>query len=723
VSRVAVALAAAVAAAATQAATQAPSTRRMAERLRLRASEYREQVGPRPFFSADAPWRSPAYRARLEAAQDLRGRIDVGWELAQLLLQAGRSEEALAELDRLAGLAPSLEAGPARRMLDLIRPWRATAWLRLAEQRNCVADHSAESCLMPLRGRGVHRDAAPAAAAIRVLDEALAANPGDLAARWLLNLAHMAVGDWPEAVPEPQRIGAAAFASEADVGRFENGAADLGVDVMGLAGGAVLEDLDGDGRLDLATSSWGVEDPLRVLLNRGGRFEDVTAESGLEGVVGGVNLSHADYDGDGDADLLVLRGGWLGPAGRFPPSLLRNDGHARFEDVTEEAGLLVEHPGQTAAWADYDGDGRLDLFLGHEWSGDEPHPSALFHNLGDGRFADVAAASGLAELGWVKGAAFGDYDDDGRPDLYVSRLGQPNLLFHNEGPAATGWRFREVGRAAGVQEPRFSFATWFFDYDNDGRLDLFAAGWDGSGLAEVAAARLGRPHGGETPRLYRNRGDGRFEDVTRAVGLDRVLLVMGANFGDIDGDGWEDVYLGTGGPDLWTLMPNRMFLNGGGTRFLDVTTSGGFGHLQKGHAIAFGDVDGDGDQDVYAVMGGWFSGDGFRNALFVNPGHPNHWLTLRLEGVRSNRRGVGVRIDLRLRTPRGERRIHRSAGTGGSFGSSSLQQEIGLGDALAIEELRLTWPASGQVQSFRDVGLDRVLRVREDATRLETADP
>jgi hypothetical protein len=696
----------------------------MAERLRARAAEYREQVGPRPFFSADAPWRIPAYRARLEAATELRERIDVGWELAQLLLQAGRSEEALAELDRLAGLAPRLDPGQAARMRALLRPWRATAWLRLAEQRNCLGDHSGESCLMPLRGRGVHADAGPARAAIAVLEEALAVDGDDLAARWLLNLAHMAVGDWPDVVPEAHRIGREAFASEAHVGRFENRAAVMGADVMGLAGGVVLEDLDGDGRLDLATSSWGVGDSLAILLNRGGgRFEDVTAAAGLEGITGGLNLSHADYDGDGDADLLVLRGGWLGAAGRFPPSLLRNDGSARFEDVTEAAGLLVEHPGQTAAWADFDGDGHLDLFLGHEWSGAEPHPSALFRNLGDGRFEDVAPRAGLAELGWVKGAAFGDYDDDGRPDLYVSRLGQPNLLFHNEGPGKAGWRFREVARAAGVQEPRFSFPTWFFDYDNDGRLDLFVGAWDGSGLREITAARSGWAHGAETPRLYRNRGGGRFEDVTESAGLERVLLVMGANHGDIDGDGYEDVYLGTGGPELWTLTPNRMLLNGADGRFRDVTTSGGFGHLQKGHGIAFGDVDGDGDQDVYAVMGGWFSGDGFRNALFVNPGHGHRWLTLRLEGVRSNRSGVGVRVDLEVRTPEGRRRIHRSVGTGGSFGSSSLQQEIGLGDALAVEELRLTWPASGRVQVFRDVGLDRVIHVREDALTIEPGGP
>jgi hypothetical protein len=164
-------------------------------------------------------------------------------------------------------------------------------------------------------------------------------------------------------------------------------------------------------------------------------------------------------------------------------------------------------------------------------------------------------------------------------------------------------------------------------------------------------------------------------------------------------------------------MPNVMFRNDRGRAFQDVTTSGGFGHLQKGHGVSFGDVDGDGDQDVYTVMGGWYSGDGFPNALFENPGHGNHWITLRLEGVRSNRAAIGARIKVTTRTASGERDIHRVVGTGGSFGSSSLQQEIGLGRALTIRALEVRWPTSGAVQVFRDVPMDRVLRIREGADR------
>src|SRR5262249_8750510 len=140
----------------------------------------------------------------------------------------------------------------------------------------------------------------------------------------------------------------------------------------------------------------------------------------------------------------------------------------------------------------------------------------------------------------------------------------------------------------------------------------------------------------EVPRLYRNEG-GRFTDVTQAVRLNKVLYAMGGNFGDLDNDGWPDIYLGTGGPDYRALMPKRMFRNAEGRTFQDVTTSGGVGHLQKGGAIAFGDVNNDGAQDIYAVMGGEFPGDTAHRALFINPGFANHWLTLRLEGVQSNR--------------------------------------------------------------------------------------
>ena len=168
-------------------------------------------------------------------------------------------------------------------------------------------------------------------------------------------------------------------------------------------------------------------------------------------------------------------------------------------------------------------------------------------------------------------------------------------------------------------------------------------------------------------RLYRNHGDGTFSDVTQGSrARPRRACAWALNFGDLDNDGWLDIYLGTGNPDLATWCPTGCSATTAGTRFQDVTTAGGFGHLQKGHGVAFGDIDNDGDQDIFAQMGGAYRGDKAYSALFENPGNANHWVTLELEGVRSNRSAIGARIEVRRRRRRaGPRAIHRAVGSGG----------------------------------------------------------
>ncbi|MGH9630613.1 MAG: FG-GAP repeat domain-containing protein, partial [Bryobacteraceae bacterium] len=559
--------------------------------------------------------------------------LKVRIRLAEELLLAGETAESIAELDRIRTFAEArgmqLTAAFRRQLRDL----NTLAFLRLGEQENCVLHQGIESCLMPIRNSGVHQRRRGSMEAIKGLREALEEAPDDLLARWLLNIAYMTLGEHPRKVPTRWLIPLESFESEYDIGRFTDVASDLGVNVLGLAGGSVMEDFDSDGFLDLMVSSSGLNDQLRYFRNNGdGTFIERTAAAGLAGLTGGLNLIHADFNNDGHRDVFVLRGAWMGSEGHYPNSLLRNNGDGTFDDVTERAGILSFHPTQTAAWGDFDNDGWLDLFVGNESQGSEKHPCELYRNNGDGTFTDVAERLGVANLGYVKGVAWGDYDNDGRLDLYVSRLGASNLLFRNHGDG-----FTDVTRSAGVHEPIYSFATWFWDYDNDGWQDLFVAAFHTEKLGDIAAVHLGLPSAAERPRLFRNNRDGSFTDVTAAAGLDRVVLTMGANFGDLDNDGFLDCYLGTGEPDYRALLPNRMFRNAGGKRFQDVTTSGGFGHLQKGHAISFGDLDNDGDQDVYAVMGGAFPGDAFRNVLFANPGHGNSWITLDLIGTRSNR--------------------------------------------------------------------------------------
>ena len=153
--------------------------------------------------------------------------------------------------------------------------------------------------------------------------------------------------------------------------------------------------------------------------------------------------------------------------------------------------------------------------------------------------------------------------------------------------------------------------------------------------------------------------------------------------------------------------------NDAARRFQDVTKSGGFGHLQKGHGVAFADFDDDGDQDIYHQLGGFYKGDKFHNALFQNPGHGNHYLVLRLEGRKTNRMGVGARIKVVVETPSGAREIHRAVGSVSSFGGSPLRQEIGLGNAAAISRVEIRWPVSGIVQVLENVSLDSSILIVE----------
>ena len=689
---------------------QSPGTAKMAKLLREIYDAQDFKVDPNK-----AAERAEYYRGLLTQSLDLRSELKVRVGLATELLRSGESATAIDEIEKLRTIIKEKGIVPAPFFVRQIRELAAISNLRLGEQENCRMHHNNESCIFPIKSGGVHQMKRGSTAAISEFLAILGDDPNDSRSRWLLNVANMTLGDYPQKVPAAFLIDEKRFASEYDIKRFADVAPNVGLDVINHAGGTVMDDFDGDGYFDIVISGQNPLDQLRFFHNNAdGTFSERTKEAGLTGELGGLNVIHADYNNDGFSDLLVLRGGWWGENGKYPLSLLKNNGNGTFDDVTESAGLMSLHPTQTAVWTDYDSDGFLDLFVGHESSVLGKHPTQMFHNNGNETFTEVGEKLGLADLGFVKGVSSGDFNNDGRADLYVSVKGAKNHLFRNDGGKVwTDWKFTDVTDSAKVGEPIHSFATWFWDYDNDGWEDILVAGYYDETDGDIGAFQAGLPSKTETPRLFRNNTDGTFADVTKQMKLDRVILAMGANFGDLDNDGWLDCYFGTGSPDFAALLPNKMFRNDNGKVFQDVTTSGGFGHLQKGHAVAFGDLNNDGAEDIYEVIGGALPGDTYQSVLFANPGHGNHWISLDLEGVKSNRSTIGTRIKVVVNTANGERSIYRTVRSGGSFGDSPFRQHIGLGNTVSIKEIEINWQNTGKIQQLTKIKLDQTYHLKE----------
>ena len=666
--------------------------------------------------------------------------------LADEELRLGNEAEAIRLFGQARELVPRAIADQS--WLNYTQYRLGVAYMRLAETQNCALHPTAESCILPLRGSGIHSRQEPARLAIDAFMHVLENTPEpqadnltsgvksrnlavggspenalaeaasrNLAARWLLNIAYMTIGGYPDDVPERFLIPPQTFESPEKMPRFDNIAPELGLHTFDMCGGAIADDFDNDGYLDIVTSSWDPADQIRFFRNnQDGTFRERTEQAGLRGISGGLNLIQADYDNDGNVDIYVLRGAWLRERGRHPNSLLRNNGDGTFTDVTFDAGLGETHyPSQTASWADYDNDGDLDLYVGNETSRAIVAPNQLFRNNGNGTFTDVAASAGVMNHRFAKAVIWGDYNGDGLPDLYVSNSGGANRLYRNTGRGT----FVDEARRLGVGRPRESFPAWFWDVDNDGVLDLYVSAYI-AGIEHLAADALGLPIDVERSRLYRGTGDGRFEEVSEGYGLRQPVAAMGANFGDLDNDGYLDFYLGTGYPPYHSLMPSVMYRNRGGTEFTDVTYAGGFGHLQKGHGVFFADLDHDGDQDVFEQMGGAFPGDRFGNVLYENPGFDNHWITVKLVGTRSNRSAIGARIRAEVVENGARRSVYRHVNSGGSFGANPLRQTIGLGSAARIERLEVFWPTTGETQSFTDVPVDRIIRIVEGETSYST---
>jgi len=658
--------------------------------------------------------RAVQYDQQLTAIKDSKEKLSLLKKSAYEWLNAGEYNLSIERMEQLMSIIKDQKISVSPSDLKELKGFLAICYLRKGEIENCIANHNEYSCLLPIEGSGVHKNISGSSSAKEIFLDILAADKNDLQSKWLYNIAEMTIGNYPNKVPKELRIPSHAFDSEVKLSRFTDYAMDVGLAENKIAGGIIMDDFNNDYLLDIIISSYGLADQLKYYINNGdGTFEDATGRAGLEGYYAGLNLVQADYNNDGHLDFLVLRGAWLKDQGLHPNSLFHNNGDGTFSDVTKKAGLYTKLPTQTASWADYNNDGWIDLFIGNESSQAVNASCQLFENQKDGSFIDVAKEKRTNISAFIKGSCFGDIDNDGDQDLYVSNIYGNNFLLENQGEEGN-YKFKNIANITQTVAPTNSFPCWMFDYDQNGWLDIFVSGFDfkqfATASAEVAKFYVGQKTSAELPRLYKNLENGKFRDVSKTCGIAEPLFTMGCNFGDINNDGFPDFYAATGTPDFNALIPNKMFLNQSGNTFNDVTKTTGLGHLQKGHGVAIGDIDHDGDQDIYNVLGGSYDGDNFMNALFINSNNSNNWIKLKLEGIESNKAAIGARVKVVC----DDNNIFYSwIGSGASFGANPLIAEIGLGTATTIEFVEIMWPKTGKTQTVKNVEPNNVYHIIE----------
>jgi hypothetical protein len=498
-----------------------------------------------------------------------------------------------------------------------------------------------------------------------------------------------------------------------------------------MLGGVAALDYNNDGCMDIffangaqlpSSVKTGPEFHNRLYRNNcDATFTDVTEKSGLAGEGYSMGVAAADYDNDGFVDIFVT--------GLNRNTLYRNRGDGTFEDVTGKSGLAARDAkygskwSVSAGWFDYDNDGYLDLFVSNyvAWEPGtdncseggkpfychprvyKPLPNQLLHNNRDGTFTDVSESSGVRKsLGKGMGVAFGDFNGDGRPDVFVANDSVPNFLFQNMGNGA----FKEVALEAGVAyafhgNAVASMGADFRDIDDDGRDDI-----------ALDAMYF------ETFPLYRNLGAPKFFiDETVSSGLaaaTRNLTGWGLGIYDFDNDGHKDLFFANSHfpgsePHIHSdaAIPNHVLRNLGNGFFDDVSSAAGrdFQIPALHHGAAFADFDNDGRIDVVVTA------VNSRAKLFRNVSPPGaHWIALRLTGTRSNRDGLGARV--RLTLPTGDVRYNHATTSVGYASSSEPLVRFGLGPYETAKAIEIHWP-SGLVQVLQNIKGDRVLTVRE----------
>ncbi len=501
-----------------------------------------------------------------------------------------------------------------------------------------------------------------------------------------------------------------------------------------LGPGCAFLDYDNDGWMDIYLVNsgpcdfWKPAKPIRNALyknNRDGTFTDVTEKAGVRGGTFGMGVAVGDFDNDGWPDMLVTAYGKC--------ILYKNNHDGTFTDITEKAGVATPGWTTSAVWFDYDNDGRLDLFLcsfvdysgAHKFEcGDNKigkhyyciprvfkgTASFLYHNNGDGTFTEVSKGTDIAKsLGKGLGVVATDINNDGLMDLFVANDTVQNYLYVNRGPGPNGtWKWEEIALQAEVAfsengQPRSGMGVDAADVNGDGWQDLFVANVDQ-----------------EMFSVYQNNKDETFRDVAHPAGVaqaTRLLSGWGLKYFDYDNDGQTDLFLANGHPDdmidhyssqVKYKEPLLLFHQGEDGKLHNVSDLAGpvFRQSLPARGLAVGDFDNDGAVDVLIANNG-----GAPVLLKNNAARGNHWLGIKLEGVKCNRDAIGAKI---YWTAAGKKRF-RLKNNGGSYLSSHDGREVlGIGKAAKIDELEIHWPApSTQVDRFTNLPINQYIRIAE----------
>ena len=545
-----------------------------------------------------------------------------------------------------------------------------------------------------------HYRAGRFAEAVRDGVAALSVNPNNDRTRSWLWLSSQSLGGYPETVPTEYRMEMKAGNEPASV-HYEDIAARIGLDKTSAGRGTAVFDYNNDGLLDVVITA--AHGGCNLYRNNGdGTFTDVSVESGMDKCVNGFVVAAGDYDNDGFVDLFVTRAGFYVGEG----TLFHNNGDGTFTDVSQRAGVRTWGPGFTASWVDYDCDGYLDLFIANNLGGlfDRRTPNRLFHNNGDGTFTEATKEAGLAASPFPTiGAAWGDYNNDGYPDLFISSgLGRPEL-YRNNGDGT----FTEVGVKAGLGNFVIGSTCFFCDYDNDGWLDIVQFAWsDHEDVVETMKTGHG-PQGGSLSRVYHNNRDGTFSKLDRELGIDGCWGTMSGNFGDLNNDGHLDFLLGNGSPRMDRLEP-LVLLENDGSKFHNVTFSAGLPFVGKSHGTNCADLFGDGRMSVIVAAGGAYPGDLLTTSVYYPKERTGNYLNVRLKGTKSNRDAIGARITLLT----GDKKQMREVGGGTNFGCLPYEQHFGLGALTAVDALEIRWP-SGLRQRVENPPMNSTIRITE----------